>query len=123
MARNKAELGYRGLEVWQVAIDLAVEVYQLVKLIPADERFSLSDQLRRAVVSIPANIAEGYGRGLGDYRRFVQIARGSLMELETEIELTVRTGMIKKPQIVLAWKLCQSTGKMLTKLYQSLKDR
>jgi four helix bundle protein len=79
--------------------------------------------LRRAAVSIPANIAEGYGRGLGDYRRSVQIARGSLMELETEIELTVRTGMVKKSDIVIAWKQCQSVGKMLTKLYQSLKDR
>jgi four helix bundle protein len=84
MARSKAELGYRGLEVWQVSMDLAVEVYQIVKLLPPDERFALSDQLRRAVVSIPANIAEGYGRSMGDYRRFVLIARGSLMELETE---------------------------------------
>jgi four helix bundle protein len=83
----KRVLGYRALDVWQKAMELATEIYKICAQLPVSERFGLTDQLRRAAVSVPANIAEGYGRGAGDYRRFVQIARGSLMEIETEIEL------------------------------------
>jgi four helix bundle protein len=118
----KRVLGYRALDVWQNAMNLATEIYKICEQLPSTERFGLTDQLRRAAVSVPANIAEVYGRGAGDFRRHVQIARGSLMEIETEIELCVRVGLIEKSKIIDSWKLAQSVGKMLTKLSRSLKD-
>ena len=69
---------YRELIVWQRGIDLAEEIYRLIELLPKEERFSLCDQLRRSVISIPSNIAEGYGRNaVKEYVRFLNISRGS----------------------------------------------
>jgi four helix bundle protein len=76
---------YRALAAWQRAIDLALSIYAVTKRFPADERFGLTQQLRRAAVSVPSNIAEGRGRGSKrDYRHFLLQARGSLFELETQ---------------------------------------
>lgn len=111
---------YRNLDVWQAAMKLAVEIYRITKLLPDSERWGLTSQMQRASVSIPCNIAEGNGRSGGDYKRFVMIARGSLMELETQIELTVKLGHSSKPQIREAWRLSQRVGMMLTKLAKSL---
>ena len=75
---------YRDLDVWQASMCFTVAVYRLVKTFPAEERYGLSDQLRRAVVAIPSNIAEGNGRGSKkDYAHFLYIARGSLNEVNT----------------------------------------
>ena len=75
---------YRQLDVWQRAIQLVETVYLLTRQFPADERYGLTSQLQRAAVSVPANIAEGWGRShRGDYPRHLSIARGSLMEVET----------------------------------------
>ncbi len=69
---------YKELTVWQKSMDLVEEVYRLLKLLPREEQYALSDQLRRAAVSVPSNIAEGYGRHAAkDYLRFLNIARGS----------------------------------------------
>lgn len=77
---------YKDLLVWQKSIELCDLIYGLVKLLPVEERFALADQMRRAVVSVPSNIAEGYCRkSTGDYIRFLRIAFGSLAELETQI--------------------------------------
>ena len=74
---------YQDLIVWQKSMQLVKEVYTLVKTLPKEEQFALSDQMRRAVVSIPSNIAEGYGRNsTNDYIRFLNIARGSKYELD-----------------------------------------
>ena len=74
--------------VWQKAMELVEIVYRLMKVFPADERFRLCDQLSRAVVSIPSNIAEGNGReSKAEYARFLGIARGSLYETETQLEI------------------------------------
>ena len=114
-------VGYRNLRVWQAAMDLADAVYDLTVKLPETEKFNLKSQLQRAAVSIPSNIAEGYGRSsTGDYRRHVSIARGSLMEVETQLELCVRRNFLTREQIKPAWNLAQSVGKMLTKLLQSL---
>ena len=84
-------LDYRELEVWQMSMELCEQVYGLVRHFPADERYALGDQLRRAVVSIPSNIAEGNGRdSKSDYARFLSIARGSLFEVQTQLELAER---------------------------------
>ncbi|HMH83730.1 MAG TPA: four helix bundle protein, partial [Gemmatimonadales bacterium] len=78
--------GYRDLLVWQRAMDLVIEAYGFAKRFPGEERYALAQQLRRAAVSVPSNIAEGHGRKyLGDYVRHVSIARGSLMEMETQL--------------------------------------
>ena len=75
---------YHELSVWEKSMDLVVEVYKLTKLFPKEEAYGLCDQLRRAVVSIPSNIAEGQSRGsLNDFIRFLSIEQGSRAELET----------------------------------------
>ena len=84
-------LDYRELEVWQMSMKLCEQVYGLVRQFPADERYALGDQLRRAAVSIPSNIAEGNGRdSKTDYARFLSISRGSLFEVQTQLELAER---------------------------------
>ena len=84
---------YKDFIVWQKAIDLSVEVYRLVKLLPKTETYALSDQMRRAVVSIPSNIAEGQGRNSAkDFANFLAIARGSQKELETQIYICIKIG-------------------------------
>lgn len=104
---------YNDLKVWREAIALAVEIYEATTKLPSDETFGLKLQMRKAAVSIPSNIAEGQGRHTDkDYRRFLINARGSLFELETQIEicrrleyvdtaiaseLRKRTGAVAKP--------------------------
>ena len=79
---------YKDLEVWQRAIGLCEEIYRLTEGFPERERYGLSAQMPRAAVSIPSNIAEGYGRGSRqDYTRFVKMSRGSAAELETQLVL------------------------------------
>ena len=70
---------HEDLVAWQMAVELSVEVYRLTESFPVDERFGITQQIRRAAVSVPSNIAEGYGRGRGpDFARFHRVARGSL---------------------------------------------
>ena len=90
---------YRDLEIWQLGMELTVEVYKLTAVFPKSEQFGLTSQMRRAAVSIPANIAEGYGRSSDkNLANFVRIARGSLAELETHIELSIRLGFVSEEQ-------------------------
>ena len=112
---------YRDLIVWQKAMDLVEEVYRIVKLLPREEQYALSDQIRRAVVSIPSNIAEGYGRNASrEYARFLNIARGSKHELETQLLICVRLGYLAEHQIEPAMALCDEIGKMLNSLIKKL---
>lgn len=102
-------------------MDLAELIYTLTEKMPDSERFGLISQLRRAVVSIPSNIAEGYGRShRGDYLRHLSIARGSLMEVETQLTLSARLKLLERDTVVPVWELTQRVGQMLTKLIQSL---
>ena len=119
----KEPVGYRQLEVWQNSMSLVNEIYELTKHLPDSERYGLVSQSQRAAVSIPANIAEGYGCGGGDYLRHVRIAHGSLMELEVYLELFVTLGYIARKKIVVPWQLSQKVGSMLTRLSQSLQRR
>ncbi|MBN1342038.1 MAG: four helix bundle protein [Phycisphaerae bacterium] len=112
---------YRDLQVWQRAMDMVVQAYQVAKAFPSVEKFGLTAQLQRAAVSVPANIAEGHGRTYrGDYLRHLSIARGSLAEVETHLTLAVRLELITREQAVDAWRLCQDVGKLLNKLIRSL---
>ncbi len=82
---------FKNLKVWQVSMELAELVYSLTKSFPSNEAFNLVSQINRSVVSIPSNIAEGKGRGSdNDFKRFLYIARGSLFELRTQLELARR---------------------------------
>lgn len=82
---------YRDLLVWQKGMDASVKLYGATKSFPKEEMFGLTQQLRRASVSVPSNIAEGYGRATpADYAHFLRIARGSLFELQTQLELALR---------------------------------
>lgn len=86
---------YRDLIVWQKAMSLVEEVYRILRSFPADERFRICDQLSCAVVSIPSNVAEGNGRETAsEYARFLSIARGSLCETMTQLEIAKRLGYI-----------------------------
>jgi len=86
---------YRNLIVWQKAMDFSLLVYSVVRQFPSDERYALSDQVRRAVVSIASNIAEGCGRASNkDYAHFLAIARGSLYETMTQLEMAFKLGYI-----------------------------
>ena len=93
---------YSELEVWQVSMSLAEDVYGIVAKFPKDEQFALSSQLRRAVISVPSNIAEGFGRDTTkDFLHFIAMARGSLYEVCTQIELAKRLGYVRDPESVL----------------------
>lgn len=86
---------FRDLIAWQKAKALAVEVYRVTRSFPADERYGLTSQIRRATVSVSANIAEGYGRGTtSDFLRFLRIARGSLAEVDTLTEIASELTLI-----------------------------
>lgn len=108
---------YSELLVWQKAMDLADEVYRLTRLLPKEERYSLCDQMRRAAISIPSNIAEGHGRhNDNEFRRFLLISKGSDSELETQLLLCIRFGYLKKEQAQKALDLCDEIARMIVSL-------
>ncbi len=115
--------GYRDLTVWQKGMDLADAVYDLTLMLPDDERFGLRTQMNRDALSIPSNIAEGYGRmHRRAYANHASIARGSTMELQTQIEFTVRRNMLTRQQITPAWQLTDEVARMLTTLILKLRQ-
>jgi four helix bundle protein len=112
---------YRDLRVWQVAMDLVVEGYRLAHLLPPHERFGLTPQIRRAAISVPANIAEGYGRlRRGEYLNHLSIARGSLLELQTLLAIAERLGYVAVADLGKSAELCDFVSRMLTRLRRSL---
>ena len=112
---------YRQLKVWQKAMDLTVEIYSLVNKFPREENYALSDQLRRSAVSIPSNIAEGQGRNSDkEFVNFLSIARGSLWELETQIEICERLSYIDSSQKENVFTQTEEVGKMLNALAHSI---
>lgn len=114
---------YRDLEVWKVSMELAESVYRLTARLPTDERYGLISQMRRAAVSVPSNIAEGAGRaGRGEYLQHLSVTRGSLMELETQLTLTVRLALIEREWALGAWSLCERVSKMLNRLTSTLRQ-
>lgn len=112
---------FRNLIVWQKAMDLTIAVYSLVKLLPREETYSLSDQMRRAAVSVPSNIAEGRGRNSEkEFVRFLVHARGSLWELSTQIEICERLHYINPSQSQVAKDLILEISKMIRSLSETL---
>ena len=111
---------FKDLIVWQRAMQFAKLVYGLVKQLPVEERYALADQLRRAAASVPSNIAEGNGRaGNKDYAHFLAIARGSLYETITQLELAKELGYVggdsrSRPTLDEIYSLAGEVSRMLT---------
>jgi four helix bundle protein len=112
---------YQDLRVWKESMLLAELIYKSTKSFPKDELFGLTSQMRRASVSIPANIAEGYGRdSTGSYVQFLRVSQGSLKELETHIILANRVGLLTETAMLPLLASADAIGKMLRALIRSL---
>ena len=112
---------FRDLLVWQRAIELVEEVYKLVRLLPKEELYALSNQMRRSAVSIPSNIAEGQQRKTTkEFLNFLSIAKGSNAELQTQLIICERLHYFTKEQIQPCMLLSEEVSKMLTKLSLTL---
>lgn len=113
---------YRDLLVWQEAMKLTAETYKITEKLPKSETYALSDQMRRSAVSIPSNIAEGFGRkSTAEFIHFLSISHGSLCELETQFELCSLINYTTEDEIRALLSKCSEIGKMLQKLMKSLK--
>jgi four helix bundle protein len=115
---------YRELTVWRDGVALVKACYLVTQTFPKDELFGLTSQIRRSAVSVPANIAEGYGRGSRkDYVRCLMIAQGSLKELETHLIIAVEVGHCPQTQIAPLLSRCDQLGRGLGALIRSLRTR
>ena len=114
---------YRDLTTWQKAMDLAVEIYRISSKFPADERFGLTNQIRRAAVSIPSNIAEGQGRGAGsEFLYHLRVSNGSRQEVETQLLLADRLGFISPPACLPILDHIAELGRLHSGLYRSIEE-
>jgi four helix bundle protein len=112
---------YRDLIAWQTATAICLEIYRVTKAFPPEERFGLTSQLRRAAVSVPSNIAEGYGRGRpADYLRFLRTARGSLFEIETQLYIATELGFLGETQYQQLDSKLKECGRVLAGLIRSI---
>ncbi len=112
---------HRDLIAWQKAMALVTDVYALTKTFPREEMYGLTGQIRRAAVSVPANIAEGQGRRYGrEFHQFLGNARGSLMELDTHLELAFRVGYLNEGQHTAIRAKVDEVGRILNGLMRSI---
>jgi len=114
-------MNYKELRVWQKADELAVEIYRLTKAFPKDEIYGLTSQLRRAALSIPTNIVEGYARkGDKELARFVNISIGSLAEVEYLLDFSERMKYLKDGEFERLDLLREEVGKLLWNFYKKV---
>jgi four helix bundle protein len=112
---------YQDLQVWQKAMDLVIECYRLTQRFPANEQYGLTSQIRRAAVSVPANIAEGFGRWYSkEFVRFLLTTNGSLKEVETHLLISDKLGLPLTSDLQRAMGLSAEIGKMLASLRQKV---
>ena len=112
---------YRALFVWQKSMDLVKKIYSATRSFPKEELYGLTGQIRRCAVSIPSNIAEGYGRNsTTDYVRFLRIAIGSLYELQTQMEISFNLDFLKERDHERFSSRCTEIEKMLSSLINKL---
>ncbi len=115
---------YRDLIVWQKSYRLCLELYRITKKYPKEERYGLTSQIRRAAVSIPSNIAEGYGRKTtADYLRLLYIAYGSVCELETQLLLSGDLNYVNKENLKALKDDTEEVERMLKALIKSLENK
>jgi four helix bundle protein len=116
-----AAKSYQELVVWQRAMDLVAEIYKVTAVFPKEEVYGLTNQIRRAAVSVPSNIAEGQGRGVGnEFARHLRIAQGSLQEVETQLMIARRLGYANTVAVTGALELAGEVGRLLRGLRKSL---
>jgi four helix bundle protein len=124
MSDETKAANFKDLLVWQKGMALAKIVYQLTGAFPADERFGLVSQMRRAAVSIPSKLAEGLARHTtGEFIQFISHAEGSVAELETQMLLSIELGLVQKPAATDALALLVELRKMLNALRRKLVTR
>ena len=112
---------FEDLIAWQKSYALTLAIYQMTRSFPADERFELASQIRRAASSVPSNIAEGYGRDMTrDYIRFLNIARGSINEVRTQLRLSIDLGYTNEHRLL---DDAVEVSRILTGLIRSLEAR
>jgi len=117
---DKKTKGFKDLIVWQKAYQLVLLVYKITKDFPKQEMYGLVQQIQRAAVSVPSNIAEGYGRQhMGEYKQFLSIAYGSLSELETQYLLAIDLGDINKDEMLEG--LLKEVGGMLYRMINPIR--
>jgi len=115
---------FRDLEIWQRSMALVMDCYRVAEALPHSESFGLALQLRRSAVSIPSNIAEGHGRSAtGEYLHHLAIAHGSLMELETQVEIASRLGYARQESVACILEETADLGRMIHGLARNLKAR
>ena len=116
-----AAKNYSDLIAWQKAMDLVELIYKATAQFPKEEVYGLTNQLRRAAVSVPSNIAEGQGRGsANDFRRFLAISYGSLREVETQILISKRLHFLTDAQTERVMSLAGEVGRLINGLSNSL---
>ena len=113
--------GFERLEVWEKAINFADTVYSITREFPSDERFGLTNQMRRAAVSISSNIAEGSSRtSRKDFARFIEIATGSLFEVVSQSYISRNQGFITPEEFEILYRAAEEQGRMLSGLRRSM---
>ena len=115
---------HENLNVWKKSVDFVVEVYKTTEHFPKEEKFGLTSQIRRASVSVPANIAEGAARkSLKEFSYFLSNAQGSASEVETELLISYRLGYLSKAQLEVFQTSLDSIGKMMNGLTRRLNQK
>jgi four helix bundle protein len=114
---------YQDLQAWQKAMELAEICYNITRSFPKEEMFGMTSQIRRSATSVPSNIAEGYGRGNDrEFNNFLRIARGSLSELETQLLLSQRVGLISASQGDSVMVVLNELGRVLRGLQKAVRE-
>jgi len=113
---------YKELIVWQKAVEFVTTIYSITKSFPKEEIYGLTNQIRRAAVSVPSNIAEGFGRNSkNEFKHFLQIAIGSLFELQTQLEIAKNLGFISEVEYEKHFSSTREIEAMLASLIRKLK--
>ena len=113
---------YKNLKIWEQGIELVKQIYVLVEQLPSTEKFGLKSQITRAVVSIPSNIAEGCSRNSEmEFKRFLEIAMGSLFEVQTQLIIIQELDFIKSEDLKSIFELLETEAKMINGLINKIK--
>lgn len=124
MPKTSTIKSYKDLDVWKIAMSLAESCYLATRNFPHEEMYGMTAQIRRASTSIPANIAEGYGRDqTGSFIQFLRVSQGSARELETHVILAGRIGLLRSDAVSGLLDECEKISKMLRSMIRSLEAR
>ena len=114
---------YKNLKIWGQGIELVKQIYVLVEQLPSTEKFGIKSQITRAAVSIPSNIAEGCSRNSEvEFKRFLEIAMGSLFEVHTQLTIIQELSFIKPKDLEAIFELVDTEGKMINGLINTIKN-